>query len=211
MRKANLFIKRLIDFFGSLIGVTIISPLFIIIALVIKMTSKGPIFFKQERLGKDGKIFKIIKFRTMVVNAEKIGAGLFVFDEKDKRITKVGNFLRNSSLDELPQLINILRGEMSLVGPRPPVTYHPYKIEDYDSHKNKRFLVRPGITGLAQIKLRNSGTWDERIEYDIEYVEKLSIFLDIKILFYTCISVLLRKNIVISGSNEEILLGREKD
>lgn len=131
MRNINLTIKRLIDFFGSFIGVIIISPILIIIALLIKFTSKGPVFFKQERLGKDGKTFKILKFRTMVVNAEKIGDGLTVKSENDNRITKIGKFLRATSLDELPQLFNVILGQMSLVGPRPPVTYYPY-----DGYKN---------------------------------------------------------------------------
>lgn len=196
MRKANLFIKRLIDFFGSLIGVTIISPLFIIIALVIKMTSKGPIFFKQERLGKDGKIFKIIKFRTMVVNAEKIGDGLRVSSNSDPRITKIGRILRASSLDELPQLLNVITGKMSLVGPRPPVTYFPYcGYENYPEWAKKRYNMRPGITGLAQVTVRNSACWDDRIVIDNEYVESFNIWLDIKILFKTLFKVFFSKNI----------------
>ena len=113
MRELNLFIKRLIDLFGSLIGSIIFSPILIIIALLVKLTSKGPVFFKQERLGKDGKTFKILKFRTMVVNAEKIGDGLFVKTEQDNRITKIGKLLRAMSLDELPQLWNVIVGDMS--------------------------------------------------------------------------------------------------
>jgi|SRR5690554_1528139 len=203
MRKINLIIKRFIDVFGSLLGLIILSPLFIIIAVLIKLTSKGPVFFKQERLGKDGEKFKIIKLRTMVENSEQIGNGLFVLTEEDDRITKVGKILRKTSLDELPQLFNVLKGEMSLVGPRPPVTYHPYKIDEYDAYNIKRFEMCPGITGLAQIKLRNSGTWDERIKFDVEYVDKFNLILDIKILFITLISVLKRENIIISGSNKE--------
>ena len=126
MRELNLFIKRIIDILGSLIGMIILLPLFIIIAILIKLTSEGPVFFRQERLGKDGKVFKILKFRTMVVNAEKIGDGLKVKSENDSRITKIGRFLRATSLDELPQLWNVFIGQMSLVGPRPPATYFPY-------------------------------------------------------------------------------------
>src|SRR5690606_34010402 len=121
MRASNLFIKRLLDFLGSLIGLIFISPILILIALSIKLTLKGPVFFKQERLGKNGQTFGIIKFRTMVVNAEKIGTGLFVKTERDNRITKIGRLLRATSMDELPQLFNVLLGQMSLVGPRPPV------------------------------------------------------------------------------------------
>src|SRR5690625_3257727 len=127
MRNINLIFKRIIDILASLIGLVILSPLFIIISVAIKTTSKGPIFFKQSRLGRNGESFKIIKFRTMIVNAEKIGDGLTVKSENDDRITKVGKFLRSTSLDELPQFFNILLGQMSLVGPRPPVTYYPYE------------------------------------------------------------------------------------
>src|SRR6056297_4320157 len=143
MRELNLFIKRLIDFFGSFIGSIIISPVLIIIALLIKITSKGPIFFKQERLGKDGKTFKILKFRTMVVNAEKIGDGLFVKTEQDNRITKIGKLLRATSLDELPQLWNVIVGDMSLVGPRPPVPHHPYEYQKYPDWTKPRFEMKP--------------------------------------------------------------------
>lgn len=131
MRAVNIFIKRVVDLLGSIIGGIIISPILLIIALLIKLTSKGPVFFKQQRLGKDGKIFNILKFRTMVVDAEKIGDGLFVRTEQDQRITKIGKFLRGTSLDELPQLWNVIVGDMSLVGPRPPVPFHPYRYDEY--------------------------------------------------------------------------------
>ncbi|MDU2353339.1 MAG: sugar transferase [Anaerococcus sp.] len=178
--------KTLIDFLLSLVGLIIISPLLLIISLLIKIDSRGPIFFKQKRLGRNGEVFQIYKFRTMVVNAENIGDGLSIKNEKDNRITKVGGFLRKTSLDELPQLINVLRAEMALIGPRPPVTYHPYKgYYNYPEWAQKRFEVRPGITGLAQVKVRNSATWDERIKYDNIYVDNLSIIYDTKIFFNT--------------------------
>jgi len=196
MRKLNLFIKRCIDFFGSLFGIILILPLLIVISLSVKFTSKGPIFFRQERLGKKGKVFKIVKFRTMVVNAEKIGDGLKINSENDDRITKVGKFLRATSLDELPQLWNVLVGDMSMVGPRPPATYFPYDgYDNYPDWAKKRFEMRPGMTGLTQVTVRNSVPWDERIAIDIEYMEKFNILLDIKILFKTLKKVFVRENI----------------
>ena len=202
MRTLNLILKRLIDICDSLFGLVILSPLFIIIAISIKLTSEGPVIFKQERLGKDGKVFKIYKFRTMVVNAENIGDGLTVKSESDSRITKVGRILRKTSLDELPQLINVLIGQMSLVGPRPPVTYHPYNgYENYPEWAKKRFKMRPGITGLTQVTVRNSVTWDERIEVDNEYIDKFSIWFDIRILFRTITKIFKSENIYMDNKN----------
>lgn len=196
MRKFNLFIKRFADVVGSFIGIAILSWLFIVIVISIKVTSKGPVFFLQERLGKFGKEYKIIKFRTMVVNAEKIGDGLKVKSDEDPRITKVGRFLRKTSLDELPQLLNVLIGNMSLIGPRPPVTYHPYNgYNNYPEWAQKRFEMRPGITGLAQATVRNSVSWDERIKVDNEYVDKFNIFLDAKIIFMTVGCLIKKKDI----------------
>jgi len=203
VRNLNLFIKRLIDFFGSLIGVIIISPILIFIALAIKLTSKGPVFFKQERLGKDAKVFKIIKFRTMVVNAEKLGDGLTVKSENDDRITKVGKILRATSMDELPQLFNVIVGDMSLVGPRPPVTYHPYKgYDNYPEWAKKRFAMRPGMTGLTQVTVRNSVSWDDRIKVDNKYIDSFSLWLDIKILFLTIQRLFYSENVY--GTNFSI-------
>lgn len=193
MKEINLFLKRIIDLFGSLAGLIIISPILIIIALSIKLTSKGPVFFRQERVGKNGEVFKILKFRTMVVNAENTGMGLFIESENDNRITKIGKYLRATSLDELPQLLNVLGGEMSLVGPRPPVPYHPYKFDEYSNFQQQRFKMKPGITGLAQVTVRNSVTWDERIQIDIKYIENFNIWLDLKILFYTIQKVFFKR------------------
>lgn len=189
MEKVNEVLKRIIDILGSLFGLILASPIFLISAVAIKLDSKGPVFFRQERLGKDGKVFKIFKFRTMVENAEKMSSGIITF-ENDPRITRVGDFLRKTSLDELPQLLNVLKGEMSLVGPRPPVPYHPRKYEDYPEHQKRRFKMKPGITGYAQVNGRNNLTWDDRIELDVHYVENFNILLDIKILFLTVIKVL---------------------
>ena len=201
MRNINLIIKRLIDFFGSLIGLIIISPVLIIIAILIKLTSKGPIFFRQERLGKDGKVFKILKFRTMVVNAEKIGDGLSVKSENDNRITKIGKLLRATSLDELPQLFNVILGQMSLVGPRPPVTYFPYDgYNNYPEWAKKRFTMRPGVTGLTQVTVRNSVSWDERIKVDNEYIDSFNVWFDIKLLFRTLGRIFKSENIYMDKS-----------
>jgi undecaprenyl phosphate N,N'-diacetylbacillosamine 1-phosphate transferase len=195
VRTINLAIKRLVDFLASLIGGIIISPILVIIAIVIKLTSKGPIFFRQFRLGKGGKVFKILKFRTMVVNAEHIGEGLRTSSASDPRITKVGRILRATSLDELPQLWNVLLGDMSLVGPRPPVEYHPYKgYDSYPEFAKLRFIMRPGITGLAQVTVRNSVGWEERIVIDVEYIKKFNVWLDIKILLKTIQVVFKRAN-----------------
>ena len=192
----NLFIKRLVDFFGGLTGVIIISPLLLIIAVSIKLTSKGPIFFKQERLGKNGKVFKIIKFRTMVVNAEKIGDGLTVKNNNDNRITNVGKILRSTSLDELPQLFNVILGQMSLVGPRPPVTYFPYDgFENYPEWAKKRFTMTPGVTGLAQVTVRNSVSWVDRIIVDNKYIDTFNVWLDINILIKTVFKLFKPENI----------------
>lgn len=196
MRGLNLFIKRIIDFLGSLIGIIIISPILIFIALSIKFTSKGPVFFKQERIGRNGKVFKIIKFRTMVVNAEKLGDGLTVKSNNDNRITKIGKILRATSMDELPQLFNVIAGQMSLVGPRPPVTYFPYDgFESYPDWAKRRFTVRPGVTGLAQVTVRNSVSWDDRIVVDIKYIDAFNVWFDIKIMFQTLIKLFKSENI----------------
>ena len=211
MRELNLFIKRLIDLFGSLIGSIIISPILIIIALLIKLTSKGPVFFKQERLGKDGKTFKILKFRTMVVNAEKIGDGLFVKTEQDNRITKIGKLLRVTSLDELPQLWNVIVGDMSLVGPRPPVPHHPYEYMKYPSWAKSRFKMKPGITGLSQVKVRASVNWDTRIKYDVQYIEKFNLFLDFKILYKTVLKMFRSENIYLEEDRNQVLVNIEED
>ena len=199
-----MFIKRCMDIVGSIIGLIILSPLFIIIAVSIKISSEGPIFFRQDRLGKNGRVIKIIKFRTMIVNAEHLGDGLRVKEGTDPRITKVGRLLRKTSLDELPQLFNTLNGSMTLVGPRPPATYHPYDgYEAYPDWAKKRFMMRPGITGLAQATVRNSASWNERIRIDNQYIDSFNIWLDIKILFMTVMRVIKSENIYASGHIEK--------
>lgn len=189
------YIKRPLDFILSLMALIVLSPVMLIICILIKATSKGPIFFLQERIGLNQSIFKIIKFRTMIVNAEKIGDGLKIKSNNDPRITRIGKFLRKTSLDELPQLVNIVIGNMAIIGPRPPVTYHPYKIGNYDENKQHRFDARPGLTGLAQVKIRNSGTWDERIAFDLQYIKKISFSNDLTIFFQTIWTVLKKDNL----------------
>ena len=153
-----------------------------VIGIAIKLSSKGPILFKQDRLGRNGKVFKILKFRSMVVGAEAQGV---YSDSKDKRVTKIGKFLRKTSLDELPQLFNMLKGDMSLIGPRPPLTYHPWPLEEYTEEQKKMFAVRPGLTGWAQVNGRKEVEWHKRIELNVWYVEHLSFGLDFKIFFKT--------------------------
>lgn len=190
-KKVQINIKDFFDLIFGIFLLIIMSPIFIIISIAIIIDSRDGILFKQERIGKDGKKFKIYKFRTMVKNAEKLGDGLVIKDDTDNRVTKVGKFLRRTSLDELPQIFNIIRGEMSFVGPRPPVIYHPYDgYENYSKSAKKRFLMKPGITGLAQVEKRNSASWDERIEIDVKYVESFSMLLDLKIIFKTIRSLI---------------------
>jgi Sugar transferases involved in lipopolysaccharide synthesis len=182
-----LIIKRVIDFILALLGLIILSPLLLITAIVIKIESKGPAIFKQDRLGQNGTTFKIYKFRSMVVGAEKGGV---YSTETDARVTKVGKFIRATSIDELPQFVNILKGDMSIVGPRPTLTYHPWPLEEYTPEQRRRFSVRPGVSGWAQINGRKEVQWDKRIEYDVWYVNNLSFGLDLKIFIKTVIKVL---------------------
>ncbi len=208
----KLAVKRLFDVVVSCAILIISSPLLVGISIAIKVSSKGPVFFKQNRLGYKGQTFVILKFRTMVLNAERIGTGLCVASD-DSRITKVGGFLRKTSLDELPQLINVLKNEMSLIGPRPPATYYPYDgFERYPRWAKKRFDVKPGITGYAQVKGRNSIDWIQKIKLDVEYVKNWSLTLDARILFKTIQTVMKRKEIY-SGdrSKSEIILKVEDD
>ena len=197
------YIKRMLDFILSIIVLLLISPLMLIIATIVKIDSRGPIFFVQERLGRNGRVFKIIKFRTMVLNAEKEGDGICVNSENDNRITRIGKFLRKTSLDELPQLINIIKGDMAFVGPRPPVTYHPHKYGEYPVKQRQRFIVRPGLTGLAQVEIRNAASWDKRIEFDLDYIKKITFYGDLKIFIKTVGKIFENDSIYNSGKNEE--------
>ncbi|NMA49678.1 MAG: sugar transferase [Tissierellia bacterium] len=181
-------VKRILDIIISLFGLIILSPLLLIVAIAIKLESKGPVIFQQDRLGLNGKVFKIYKFRSMCVGAEKQGSGQYSFTG-DPRVTKVGRFIRATSIDEFPQFINILKGDMSIIGPRPTLTYHPWPLEEYTEEQRRRFTVRPGVTGWAQINGRKDVLWERRMEFDVEYVDNLSLTLDLKIFLKTIIKV----------------------
>lgn len=180
--------KRLIDVTVSFLGIVILSPIMVLTAIAIKLESKGPIIFKQQRLGLNGKVFNIYKFRSMCVGAEKKGSGVYS-GKNDNRVTKVGKFIRATSIDELPQFINILKGDMSLIGPRPALTYHPWKYDEYTKEQKHMFDVRPGITGWAQVNGRKEVEWPRRIELNVWYVRHISFLLDLKIIFLTIFKV----------------------
>ena len=180
-------IKRLIDVALSVLAIVVLSWLYLIIAILIKCTSKGPVLFKQDRIGKDGKVYQIYKFRSMKVGAEKSGV---YSDNKDPRVTGIGRFIRATSIDELPQLFNILKGDMALIGPRPPLTYHPWKWEEYSDFQKRMFEVRPGITGWAQTHGRKDVEWNKRIELNVWYVDHVSFGLDFKIFWLTIFKIL---------------------
>lgn len=184
--------KRLIDIVGSLCGIILLSPLFLIVAILIKLEDpKGKVFFAQERNGKYPKTFKMYKFRSMIHNAEDLLKDLMDRNEQtgpvfkindDPRITKVGKFIRKTSIDELPQLFNVLKGDMSLVGPRPPI---PREVEQYNSYQMQRLAVKPGLTCIWQVSGRNNIGFDEWVEMDIEYIKTRNLWLDIKLIFKT--------------------------
>ena len=182
------FLKRFIDICLSLGILSILGIPMLVVALLIKLDSDGPAIFKQERLGLGGKVFHIYKFRTMCVGAEHTGSGVYS-GKGDSRVTRIGKILRATSIDELPQALNILKGDMSFIGPRPPLTYHPWPIEEYTEEQLHMFDVRPGITGWAQVNGRKSVEWNKRIELNNWYVENMSFLLDIKILFMTVFKV----------------------
>lgn len=200
-RKIQLVIKRLFDIVVSFIGLLILSPIFLVIAIIIKLDSKGPIFFRQVRVGKNGKKFKIFKFRTMVVDAEK--KGLHITVDGDSRITKSGKFLRKFKIDELPQLINVLIGDMSFVGPRPEV---PKYVEMYDENQRSILKIRPGITDIASIEYRDENSilaqsknpeetyineiMPRKIELNFKYIENMSVIYDIKLIIETIFKVI---------------------
>lgn len=187
------YLKRYFDVGVSLVGLVITSPILLITAVAIKLDSDGDILFRQKRLGKNGKEFTIYKFRSMHMNAEKTGSGQYSF-KGDPRVTKVGKIIRATSIDELPQFFNIIKGDMSLIGFRPPLTYHPWPIEKYTVEQRKMFSVRPGVTGWAQVHGRKEVQWEDRINMGIWYAENVSFLLDLKILGMTVIKVLTNAN-----------------
>lgn len=196
------FFKRFIDIVLSVIGLVICIIPMVLIAIAIKLNSAGPVLFKQKRIGYKGKVFEIWKFRSMCVGAEQTGSGVYS-GKGDPRVTRVGRFLRASSLDELPQMVNVLKGDMSFIGPRPPLTYHPWPIEVYTPEQLRMFDVRPGITGWAQVNGRKNVEWNERIRMNVWYVDHVSLVLDIKIFFMTAFKVLSNADNVSVGATVE--------
>jgi lipopolysaccharide/colanic/teichoic acid biosynthesis glycosyltransferase len=180
------FGKRVLDLVVSLAALALLSPLWLLVALAIVLESRGGAFYRQERIGRNGRPFRLWKFRSMVVGAEHRGAGALV-EKGDPRVTRVGRIIRKASLDEIPQLFNVVTGEMSVVGPRPGLRY---QVELYDDVQRRRLLVKPGVTGWAQVNGRNSIEWPRRIELDLEYVERVSLAMDLKIILLTIPSIL---------------------
>lgn len=194
------FFKRLIDLTLSLIALPFFGIIFVILAPIIFLTDRGPVFYNAPRLGKNGKVFKMYKFRSMRVNAPDIRNkdGSTYNGEDDPRVTWIGRIMRKTSLDEVPQLLNVLNGDMSIIGPRPFVTTHYYGYDKLEPKMKKRISVRPGITGYSQAYFRNSISQDEKIEKDCYYADHVSFALDIKIFFQTVKSVLMHENIYVS-------------
>ena len=214
MKKFQLFIKRAFDIIASFLMIVILIaiPVLIIVPILVKLSSKGPAVFVQERMGKGQKVFKIYKFRTMRLPPEgtySVDGKLYkpngeLLEPSSTRITKIGAILRKTSLDELMQLFNILNGSMSFVGPRPTL---PYQVENYTEEQKRRFEVRPGVTGLAQVSGRNGLTWTEKIQFDIEYVDNFSLWMDIKILFKTVAVVFKKEDIAFT--KEDTITAKE--
>jgi lipopolysaccharide/colanic/teichoic acid biosynthesis glycosyltransferase len=196
-----LLTKRIVDIVGAFSGFILLSPFFLIFAFLIKMQDpRGPIFFKQERVGKNGQKFYMYKFRSMVMNAEELLKDLLEKNEisgamfkmkDDPRITRVGKFIRKTSIDELPQLWNVVKGEMSLVGPRPPL---PREVEEYDDYDKQRLTVTPGCTGLWQVSGRNSLSFKEMVELDLKYISERNLWMDIRVILKTFLVLFGSKN-----------------
>lgn len=192
-------VKRAIDVVLAFVALVVLSPIMLITAAAVKFDSKGPVLFRQKRLGLHGEEFTMYKFRSMTDGAEHTGSGVYS-EQGDPRVTKVGRVIRATSIDELPQLINILKGDMSIVGPRPPLTYHPWPIDEYTEAQRHMFDVRPGVTGWAQVNGRKGVEWHKRIEMNVWYTEHASFLLDVKIVFMTVFKVLTNADNVNEGA-----------
>ncbi|HBY02951.1 MAG TPA: sugar transferase [Desulfotomaculum sp.] len=199
LKKANLFFKRAFDIVLTLFILICFSPVILLIILMTKLTSPGEVVFRQERLGQHGKVFYLLKFRSMIRGAQQMGSGMFL-EENDDRITPFGKILRRTGLDELPQLFNVLKGEMSIVGPRPAPLHH---LDKYDEEQKRRLSVKPGVTGWAQVNGRVALYWPDRIKLDLWYIDNYSFKLDLLILFKTALSPLDRKNSVARADRKE--------
>lgn len=200
-----MLMKNLLDSVFSFLLLLLLSPLLFLIAVLIKLDSKGSVLFVQERIGKDGRPFKIYKFRTMIPNAINMGMGVYT-EENDPRITKIGRLLRKTSLDELPQLMNILKGDMSFIGPRPTLEY---QVKQYDDFQKKRLLMKPGVSGLAQVNGRNNISWPERIKFDVQYVENWSLWLDVQIFIKTFLVLFKQEGLY--GEKEKFIITHRKE
>lgn len=199
-------VKRFFDIVSSLLAIIALAVPMVILAVLIRVKLGGPVLFKQERPGKDGRIFTLIKFRTMTNACDENGELL----PDEVRLTKFGVFLRSTSLDELPELFNILKGDMSVIGPRPLLVQY---LPRYNEHQSRRHLVRPGLTGWAQVNGRNAISWEQKFDYDVEYVENVNLFLDIKIIFMTVVNVIKKDGISseTSVTMEEFMGTEEKE
>lgn len=196
------YVKRLIDAVIGILVLAILWPIILLAALAIFIEDPGPVLFRQERLGKDGKVFQMLKLRSMKVNSEHTGSGVYS-GKDDPRVTKVGRILRATSIDELVQAVHLVSGKMSLIGPRPPLTYHPWPIEEYTTEQLHMFDVRPGITGWAQVNGRKGVEWHKRIEMNCWYADHVSFLLDVKIFFMTIAKVFSNSDNVNTGATVE--------
>lgn len=204
------YIKRILDLSLALIALIVLAIPMAIVAAAIKLDSAGPVIFKQKRIGKNGKVFEIYKFRSMCVGAEKTGSGVYS-GKGDARVTRIGRIIRATSIDELPQLINILKGDMSFIGPRPPLTYHPWDYSEYTEEQLRMFEIRPGITGWAQVNGRKDVEWNHRIELNVWYVDNVTLLLDIKIFFLTIFKVFTNADNENTGATVQKVQAEEKE
>lgn len=204
------FFKRVFDFVLAMLGLPFLIIILFIIGPIIYLQDTGPIFYNASRLGKNGRVFKMYKLRSMKVNAPDIrnADGSTFNAEEDSRLTKIGKIIRKTSLDETPQLLNVIKGDMSIIGPRPDLPEH---IKEYEGSEKRKLEVRPGLTGFNQAYYRNTIPWKERIQHDIYYIDNLSLILDLKIFLQTAISVLKRKDVFVSMGKSKIERNKDLD